>query len=254
MGGDACTGSLIDENTVVTAAHCYFYDCPGEVTGYVYYGVNRDEPVETRLLALRVVHPEYRSDDPSAPLSANDIALWFLETPFTVVKSFARLASVDRYHGTKVNVAGYGFIDNSGTVVGELQIAQIQIQPNEICEIAHRAYNIRPFEPSVEICAGENGPPPGNGDANLLSDSCRGDSGGPLFVGDILYGTVEIGISRCGGWKGSSYTRVTAFRDWIIREVRQRNGYDFMGDGRGVKEIEEMAGDLIAQKDLHPDM
>jgi secreted trypsin-like serine protease len=62
------------------------------------------------------------------------------------------------------------------------------------------------------------------------ADSCRGDSGGPLMTVDksnptrpfwYVAGIVSFGPSPCGmeGWPGV-YTRVSAYTDWIVRNIR----------------------------------
>lgn len=57
-------------------------------------------------------------------------------------------------------------------------------------------------------------------------DSCNGDSGGPLLHNKgndrqhYIEGIVSFG-AKCGtaGWPGI-YTRVTAYKDWILTNIR----------------------------------
>lgn len=67
---------------------------------------------------------------------------------------------------------------------------------------------------SSHICAGS---------VDLLNptDSCPGDSGGPLQVlaqDNLMYevvGVVSFGLTDCGGSAPSVYTRVYQYLDWI---------------------------------------
>ena len=243
--GGLCTGSLIDENTVLTAAHCFSYgdDCPGGgVTGYISVGFDRNQPVEVRDLRKHVVHPDFNYNKTTPE---NDIALWFLSKPFTVVKNFAKLPKKDLYIDSTVFVAGYGRVGNDGTLSlpDDLMVTSMKIVNGDRCQELNQKYNVRPHNSSVEICAEDDG----EKIDGKYSGICGGDSGGPAFWDNTVYGTVQYGTTECGTERVESYTRVTAFRDWIIKEVRQINGYDFMSDD----EPEVMVGDMISPEDIH---
>merc|ERR1719300_1488431 len=77
-----------------------------------------------------------------------------------------------------------------------------------------------------QICAG----------GELGKDSCKGDSGGPLFLSQVknrnigeptldgtepwyLMGIVSFGSRRCGSGKPGVYTRVESFIPWIRKTI-----------------------------------
>ena len=59
----------------------------------------------------------------------------------------------------------------------------------------------------------------------LGEDSCSGDSGGPLVKevnGNMfLVGLVSGGSARCGTGKPGFYTKMSAYKDWILTNMRE---------------------------------
>ena len=60
---------------------------------------------------------------------------------------------------------------------------------------------------------------------DAVSDSCKGDSGGPLLLkGEgterIQIGIVSYGPRNCGSGLPGVYTRVSAYIDWIQRNLK----------------------------------
>ena len=59
----------------------------------------------------------------------------------------------------------------------------------------------------------------------LGEDSCKGDSGGPLVyregADDPWYqvGVVSFGTKKCGAGTPGVYTRVSAYMDWISKNM-----------------------------------
>lgn len=91
------------------------------------------------------------------------------------------------------------------------------VSPSQ-CDATYSRYNV--FLGSGQLCAG----------GQKGFDSCRGDSGGPLMTVDktngqspywYCAGIVSFGPTPCGqaGWPGV-YTRVSAYTDWIIQNMR----------------------------------
>ena len=97
----SCTGSLIKEDTVVTAAHCIRNNgrSPSAIDVTFHYGQKRDQ--YTVGVARAVPMPHY---DPA--LIKDDIALLFLQS--AVSEPTIELASTPAPVGAEVTVAGYG--------------------------------------------------------------------------------------------------------------------------------------------------
>uniref|UniRef100_A0A6I8N445 Kallikrein 1 n=1 Tax=Ornithorhynchus anatinus TaxID=9258 RepID=A0A6I8N445_ORNAN len=103
--------------------------------------------------------------------------------------------------------SGWGSISsNSAIFPSELQCVELQILPNEICDLAHPE-KVTEFM----LCAGlmQGG-----------KDSCQGDSGGPLICNNTLQGITSWGHFPCGlpGKPGLS-TKVFAYLDWIAKTM-----------------------------------
>ncbi|CAH2094432.1 unnamed protein product [Euphydryas editha] len=113
-----------------------------------------------------------------------------------------------------MEVAGWGKTETKSTSDVKLKV-RVPVIKNESCQKIYKRAGRTITE--KQLCAG-----------GLESqDSCRGDSGGPL-MGQVssmenwmAIGVVSYGPSPCGlrGWPGV-YSRVTAFVDWILANIR----------------------------------
>ena len=74
--------------------------------------------------------------------------------------------------------------------------------------------------PTSQICATGK---------QLESDSCNGDSGGPLMALNKISGQMEIigiishGVRQCNSKKPTIHTRVGTYLDWINEFIHQNN-------------------------------
>ena len=91
----ACTGSLLSNKTVLTAAHC------SNIFAAALIGANRSNPVEIREVGRFVVHEDYQFED-----KKNDISLWFLKQEVVSVKKFGLLPTTDLFTDSVVIAAG----------------------------------------------------------------------------------------------------------------------------------------------------
>lgn len=201
-GALVCTGSLIGRQVVLTAAHC-IDGKPKNVL--VHSGAAAGVAVDGY-----ATHPSY---DRSA--YRNDIGLLHLARPLTAAP--AALGPVDdtalmRREGESLRVLGWGRTE-SGTVQNLLRWATQR-------DISGKGKDVlgNGFEPDRMIAAGR-------WDAKLrkYSGACQGDSGGPLTTSGrspVVVGIVSFGATRCSSNLPTVYTRVAAYRSWIMATMK----------------------------------
>uniref|UniRef100_A0ACB8ET77 Uncharacterized protein n=2 Tax=Sphaerodactylus townsendi TaxID=933632 RepID=A0ACB8ET77_9SAUR len=196
-----CGGSLINEQWVVSAAHCYKSRIQVRLGEH---DIMQDEGGEQFISSEKIIrHPNYDSW-----LLDNDIMLIKLSQPVAVSSQIAPIPLPQgcAAPGTECLISGWGNTLSSGVNYPDLlQCLEAPIITHAECEQSYPGQITDNM-----ICVGylEGG-----------KDSCQGDSGGPVVCDGELQGIVSWGIGcALSGYPGV-YTKVCNYLDWIQETI-----------------------------------
>ncbi|XP_046832412.1 uncharacterized protein LOC124430208 [Vespa crabro] len=207
-----CGASLINNDYVITAAHCVRNLKRSKIR--VVLG-DYDQYVNTDGVAImRAVSSVIRHRNFDINSYNHDVALLKLRKPVKFSKTVRPVCLPQAESdpaGKEGTVIGWGRTSEGGMLPGKVHEVQVPVWSLTQCrKMKYRANRIT----NNMICAGKG-----------TQDSCQGDSGGPLLVheGDRLEiaGIVSWGVG-CGrpGYPGV-YTRVTRYLKWINTNIKE---------------------------------
>ncbi|KAF3039650.1 hypothetical protein E8E11_000942 [Didymella keratinophila] len=200
-GSHFCGGSLINANTVITAAHCTVGQTASTLT--VRAGsLNRNSGGTLVKVSSIKAHPSF-----SSSTLTNDVAIWKLATsiPTSSTVGYASLAASgsDPASGSTSTVAGWGTTSSGGSSPTTLRKVVVPIVSRATCR---NNYSVSEITDAM-FCAGV---------AAGGKDSCQGDSGGPIVDSSkTLIGVVSWGDGCAQAGKPGVYARVGALRSFI---------------------------------------
>lgn len=226
--GHFCGGTILNDNWVITAAHCITDQDLQRPEFRVLEGT-------TSLLAggrVREVIRAIRHEGYDDLTKANDIALLQLAPVSAEARSAARgrngsilIAPIALNRNTarqtgqvKGTVSGFGLTREKSSVSARLMMVDVPVIDSATCNNA-AVYN-GAIKPGM-MCAGKLA---ADSEGDIV-DSCQGDSGGPLVAGvgtsnPRLIGVVSWGEGCARPYRPGVYTQVSYFYDWISARMK----------------------------------
>lgn len=239
-GGPMCTGALLRDRVVITAAHCLDgLTAENLAVGQPAAAADPQKAKTVAVIGFKV-HEAYRPGDTGARAGTNDLALLLLAAP--VGGSRVQLPTqkvLTRTERAKLSMYGYG-LDERGRPATRLRMAVVRDMTTAV------ATNPPPYRYDLDNLI------PAGGYRQKLAryaGACTGDSGGPLVLQEggrsyLIGVTSYVFANKDGGCDASfasSFLRVSAKAAWIAAAQRK-----LMADSRTYRLVyrgDDPAGD-----------
>uniref|UniRef100_A0A1Y9HDR9 Peptidase S1 domain-containing protein n=1 Tax=Anopheles funestus TaxID=62324 RepID=A0A1Y9HDR9_ANOFN len=219
----ACGGAVLDENTVLTAAHCVHTERGLLAAKRILVHVGRiqlkEESEFTKIHTVQevIVHPRF-----SRSSSMNDIALLKLSTNITMTKYVQPVclwtmdSNQELIVGRNGTVVGFG-LNEHDVVSNQLKQALIGVVDPLTCIASDRAVFGTHLTSDMYCGKGQTG-----------VSACNGDSGGGMFFevggkwfvrGLVSFTPLRGNTGLCDPLKYTVYTDVAKYLEWIVQYV-----------------------------------
>ncbi|XP_037373007.1 kallikrein-8-like [Talpa occidentalis] len=201
-----CGGVLIEDNWVITAAHCRK---PKYTVRLGDHSLKNKEPSEQDMaVAQSIPHPCYNQ---SSEGHSHDLMLIRLQGRATLGSKVKPIKLADRCApvGQKCTISGWGTVTSpQDNFPDTLNCAEIEIFSQKQCQDAYPGQVTDGM-----VCAGDS----------RGADTCQGDSGGPLVCNGVLQGITSWGSDPCGRpERPGVYTNICRYLNWIKKTTGRR--------------------------------